>query len=67
MSGTARIEDVSCLRQTDKAILVAIDGKELWVPQSVIDDDSEVWKKGDEGALVVHRWFAVRHELEEDE
>ena len=52
------IEDVLCLRQTDKAILVIVDGEEEWVPQSQVDDDSEVWQEGDEGTLVVSGWFA---------
>lgn len=30
------------------------------VPKSVIHDDSEVWKKGQEGKLVVQLWFAVK-------
>ena len=52
------IEDVLCVRQTDKAILVVVDGAEEWVPQSQIDEDSEVWQEGDEGTLVVSGWFA---------
>jgi len=53
-----RVGQAKCIRQTDKAILVVLDGGEHWIPQSVIDDDSEVWKKYDEGELVVAEWFA---------
>lgn len=60
MSDPVHIDDVECIRQTDKAILVLIDGEEKWIPQSVIHDDSEVWKKGDEGELVVQGWFAEK-------
>ena len=54
------IEDVLCVRQTDKAILVVVDGAEEWVPQSQIDEDSEVWQEGDEGTLIVSGWFAEK-------
>ena len=35
----------------------------LWIPQSAVHDDSEVWKMGDVGELVVHNWFAVAKRL----
>lgn len=49
------------VRATEKAILVEVselEGEEFWVPQSVVHDDSEVWKVGDEGTLVVEYWWA---------
>lgn len=46
------------IAETEKALLVEIDDEEYWIPQSVIDDDSEVWKKGDAGSLVIAEWFA---------
>lgn len=52
------IDDVVCKAATDKAILVVIEGEEYWIPQSQIDDDSEVWKKDDEGTLVISDWIA---------
>lgn len=30
----------------------------LWVPRSVIHDDSEVFEKGDTGTLVLKTWWA---------
>lgn len=66
MSGTIRIEDCRVVRATEKAILVSIGGEvEKWVPQSCVDDDSEVWKEGDAGALVVKAWFAEKEGLDE--
>jgi len=53
------IEDVLCKASTDKAILAVIEGKEYWIPQSQIDDDSEVWGGGDEGTLVITEWIAM--------
>ena len=49
--------------ETDKAILVNIEGKDKWVPISQIDDDSEVYQKGDTGALIVSEWWAVESGL----
>lgn len=49
------------LRQTAKAVLVRMeDGRERWVPQSQIHPDSEVWKTGDVGTLVITAWLAER-------
>ena len=39
------------------------EGKEVWIPLSVIDDDSEVSGEGDEGDLIVHEWFAIKEGL----
>ena len=56
---------VVVIKQTDKAVLCkptddsAEGGDEaFWVPQSQIHEDSEVWKEGDEGELVVSGWYA---------
>ncbi len=53
-------EDCKATAQSTKAVLVYIEGVPLWVPQSQIDDDSEVWKIDDEGTLVVSRWWAEK-------
>lgn len=58
------IEDVVVLRATDKAILCSIDGDEVWIPKSQVDDDSEVWQDGDEGTLVISAWLAKVKGLE---
>ena len=50
-----------CTRETEKAILVRIDDKETWVPKSVVHDDSDVWKTGDEGTIIVKRWWAEKN------
>lgn len=46
------------VHNTDNALLVDIEGDEYWIPKSQIHDDSEVWKKGQEGDLVIHYWYA---------
>ena len=52
---------VECIRETAKSILLRdLCDKEFWVPKSIVHDDSEVWKLGDEGKLVVKTWWAER-------
>jgi hypothetical protein len=58
------IEKVSCRLDTPKAILVLIDEREVWVPKSVIHDDSEVYTKNTEGDLIIERWWAEKEGIE---
>ena len=54
------------LGATDKALkcdVGAKDGKSRWIPQSLIDDDSEVYKPGQRGDLVIPEWFALKEGL----
>jgi hypothetical protein len=57
---TYTLNKVRCTKATKAAILCARNGKTFWVPQSVVHDDSEVYKEGDEGKLVVQLWFAEK-------
>lgn len=57
------IDDVVCKAETASAILVVVDGDEIWIPQSQVDDDSEVYSKGDEGALVITDFIADKKGL----
>ena len=61
---TVTFEDVACEAATDAAILVVIDGEKHWFPKSQVDDDSEVWKRGDQGKLVVSAWIAKQKGLD---
>lgn len=48
-------------RESDKALLVLIpdiDTEPVWVPKSVIHDDSEVYCEGTSGVLAVKTWWA---------
>jgi len=56
-------EDVSGLRETGDAVLCDIEGEEIWIPKSQIHDDSEIWKSGQDGALVITRWIARKKGL----
>lgn len=60
---TVEFDDVLCIAETDEAILVEIDGDQHWIPQSQVNDDSEVWSKGDEGTLIITRWIAEKKGL----
>lgn len=57
-----KIDNAICMHDTGKAILVEADDfdEPTWIPQSQIDDDSEVYGKGDEGTLIVSDWFAQK-------
>lgn len=50
-----------CTRDTEKALLVKIDDKDLWIPKSCVHDDSEVYEVGHEGTVVVKRWWAEKN------
>lgn len=60
---TVTLSDVEALKETDAALLCLIDGREVWIPKSQIDDDSEVWEEGQSGDLVVTEWFATKEGL----
>lgn len=56
-----------CKKETAKAILVCLkdqDAREVWVPKSVLDEDSEVYQQDDEGTLIVQDWFASKKGME---
>lgn len=59
----ARFDGVRCIRETDAALLVVIDGQQHWMPKSHVDDDSEVYAEGHDGELVVSEWIAVEKGL----
>jgi len=55
---------VTLKAKSKAAILVEDeDGEEVWIPNSQIDDDSEIWEdseKGEEGKLVISEWLATQ-------
>ena len=57
------IDDVTVEAETDLAILCTIDDKKLWIPKSVVHEDSEVSGEGDTGTIVIMRWFAEKEGL----
>jgi hypothetical protein len=59
--------NVECWKETDKAIFVFVLDQFLWIPKGQISEDSEVWKEGDLGKLVITRWIAIQKKLLESE
>lgn len=51
------------LSPSKQGLLVKLGEKEKWIPVSCIHDDSEVYRAGDEGLLVLKKWFAEREGL----
>lgn len=63
MRNTASFEGCEAVRETADALLVNIEGTEVWIPKSHVDDDSEVYAKGHEGRLVISEWIAMEKGL----
>lgn len=54
------ILDVTTKHQTDDAVLFDYDGKDTWIPKSVMEDWPDI---GDNGEAMVKMWFAVEKGL----
>ena len=55
-----------CDAETARAIHVVLDGgdpKGLWIPSSVVHEDSEVFTRGATGSIVVAAWWAEENKL----
>lgn len=66
MSDTSTFKVDQVKAESDKAILVEIEGEQVWVPKSQIHDDSEVYSKASGeggGDLVVSTWWAEQRGL----
>ena len=61
--GTVLITNVYCQYETEKAILVRINGEDHWIPISQIDDDSDVYQYGNRGDLIITEWLARKKGL----
>lgn len=60
------VTEVECLQETAAALLCRSplwDGEKVWIPKSVVSDDSEVQAKGDLGTLLFELWFAEKENL----
>ena len=62
-SNPYKLGDGKITRETEKAVLfVTKTGDQLWVPKSVVHDDSDVFKNGDEGEFKVKHWWAAKND-----
>jgi hypothetical protein len=60
---TVAIPNVTVEKETKAALLVITDnGEKVWVPKSLIGEESEVYAAGDTGNMTVTRWFAEQKE-----
>lgn len=55
---TVEFDDVTATAETDKALCCLVEGESHWIPKSQVHDNSEVYKKGHKGRLVVTQWIA---------
>lgn len=63
MSDRCELGPATCIRRTDKALCCSVeDLGEIWVPVSVIHDDSEVYdsEENNVGELIVKLWWAEK-------
>ncbi len=53
------------IRDSGKALLCVVLGREVWIPHSQIDFDSEVFDADEnaDGELVISQWIAEQKEL----
>lgn len=61
----AHLGDATCTEDTKHAVKVHVFPTSdtdywAWIPKSVLDDESEIQERGDEGSLFVRTWFAER-------
>lgn len=57
--------DAVCTKETDRALLVVIDGEEYWIPKTHVHADSEVFDDSSnaEGKLIISQWIAKQKNL----
>jgi hypothetical protein len=58
-------EGASCISQSNKAIRVRLADRvtPIWIPRSLVDDDSEVYERGHTGTLVLPEWWCIQEGL----
>lgn len=61
------IEIDECLKTTDKAALLLIDGDECWVPFSQIEDNGDDLCEGYSGTLYLTRWICEQKDIPFDD
>lgn len=53
-----QLEDVEVLNESAHALLIKLDGQTYWVPKNHVSDNSEVYKVGHSGTMIVSAWIA---------
>ena len=57
------IDAEEIVAETPSVILARLEDRELWIPKSQISDNSEVYKNGHSGSLIVSPWYAEKNGL----
>lgn len=56
--------DVIVIYETEDALLVDFESKEIWIPKSQIHNDSEIFSIEDgEGVLIIPEWLAKEKDM----
>ena len=56
--------DTVAVKKTAKALICLISDEKFIVPDSQIDDSSEIWEEEQEGTLIVSSWWARKAGIE---
>jgi hypothetical protein len=62
-------ENAICVGETDKGIWVSLPDlldEDIFIPDSHVSDDSEVYKKGTKGTLIITNWIAKKKGLADE-
>jgi len=57
------IKDVEIVRETSRALLCRIEDREIWIPRSMVGEDSEINATGERGVLSIAEWLAEKENL----
>jgi hypothetical protein len=57
------IKETSKGELNEGALLCEVGGKQVWVPKAAIHDDSDVYKDGQSGILLIPEKLAIKKEL----
>lgn len=62
------LENVECLRLTDKAAQIKYDGETYWIPFSQMEDEGNKLKAGQGGyTLGLTRWICEQKDIDADD
>lgn len=51
---------------TERAVLFEAGGSEVWIPRKLLLPGTDVSKRGDDGKVVVPRWFVEQEDLSDE-
>ena len=60
MSEGVNVGQATVLFENELSLKVNLEGEEVLIPKSQIHDNSEVYKAGTEGSLIVTEWLAEK-------